>query len=109
MRRDKRDHDGNVDKEAKREEHLTKDTEGTRKGKRCPKEARCGRERDGGDVSARKLNKRATKEIAKANAKGGHGKAGNVLVDTQRDGEEAVQKSHEKRARQAANQWYEDA
>ena len=61
-----------------------------------------GAQGDAGHVRAGELNERAAEEVAEAHAEGGQGKAGDVLVGSQGNGEEAVDQAHQKGAHKAA-------
>ena len=57
-----------------------------------------------GDVASGYLDERAAEEVAEADAEGRHRKTRNVLIRTQRDGQEAVEQTHERRAENAREQ-----
>ena len=102
--RDERDGHGEVGEKAVGQEDLAEPAELRRKRQRLGKVAVRGRERDGRHLAAGELDERAAEEVAEADAERRHGKAGNVLIGAQRDGEKAVQQSHEQRAEQARQQ-----
>ena len=64
---------------------------------------------DGGKLAARKLHQRAAEEVAEADAEGRQRQAGYVLVGTQRNGQKAVEKTHQQASEQAAQDRDQDA
>ena len=95
---------GEVGEKTVGQEDLAKPAELRRERQRLGKVAVRGRERNGRHLAAGELDERAAHEVAEADAERRHGKAGDVLVGAQRNGEKAVQQTHEQRAEQARQQ-----
>ena len=95
VRREQCDDDGKVGKEAVGQENLTEpaaDIQGFAEiGARRA-------QRDGGDFAVGQLDERAAEEVADADAERRERKTRDVLVGAQRNGQQAVEKAHQKRA-----------
>ena len=99
-----RNGNGKIGQEAIGKQQLPHHAGLVRKGQRPAEITAGGRQGNGRHVRAGELNQGAAEEIAEPHAEGGHGKAGHVLVGTEGHRQEAVQKSHQRRANQAAQQ-----
>ena len=102
--RDQRDGHGEVGQKAVGQKDLPEPAEALHARDRLGKVAVGRRERDGRHLAAGELDERAAHEVAEADAERRHGKAGDVLVGAQRDGQKAVQQTHEQRPEQARQQ-----
>ena len=99
VRREQCDDDGEVGKEAVGQENLTEpaaDIQGFAEiGARRA-------QRDGGDFTVGQLDERAAEEVADTDAERRERKTRDVLVGAQRNGQQAVEKAHQKRAQKRA-------
>ena len=98
--------DREINEEAELEEEVAEPAAGVCEGQ-SRLEAQAGVVKgDGGGAGAGELDEGAAEEVAEADAEGGHGKTGDVLVGSQRNRQEAVDKPHYQRAEEAAEQRY---
>ena len=97
--RKQRDDDGKVSEEAVGQEDLT---EPTADAQRLAEVGARRAQRDRGNLAVGQLDERAAEEVADADAERCERKTGDVLVGAQRDGQQAVEKPHQKRAEQRA-------
>lgn len=92
----------NIGQEAVREEQLSKPPQRRSKGKRGFINKTCAGQHDRRHRGFGELDQGTAEEIAETNAEGRHGKAGNILVGTERDGQKTVKKPHQQRSGKAA-------
>ena len=93
----KRDDHREIGKKAVGEEYLAEPAELCCGGHGLAEIRARSRERDRRYLTAGKLDERAAEEVADVDAESRHGKTRDVLIRAQRDGEEAVNKTHEQR------------
>ena len=89
------DEDGYIGQEAVAEEDLSEPAEMLREGEGRAEVEGGGGQRDVGHVASGEFDQASAEEVTDADAEGGEGEAGHVLVGAEGNGEEAVQKPHE--------------
>ena len=99
VRRGQCDDDGEVGKEAVGQENLTEPAADIQ---RFAEIGARRAQRDGGDFTVGQLDERAAEEVADADAERRECKTRDVLVGAQRNGQQAVEKAHQKRAQKRA-------
>ncbi len=78
------------------------------KGEGSAEAVACGGEVDGRHIAARKLDKRATEEIAEADTECREGKTCDILIGAEGDRQEAVEESHCERTENGTQQRNQD-
>ena len=104
MRCDQGNHHGQISQKAVGQEDLAKPPQLIRKGQGQAEAVAGGGEDNGGKLTAGELDEGAAEEVAEANAKGGQGQTGDILVCPHGDGQEAVDKAHTQRAEHTGQQ-----
>ena len=97
--------DGQIHEETVTQHKLTENTQFARNGQCLLEAVGSGGECQEGHIRTGELNQRTAEEVAEANAKGGYGKTGNVLIRSEGYGKKTEEKSHQKRADQAEECW----